>query len=149
MAAVAAARRLEQLAGLVRVAAMGQGLRRKAGGTSARSGTAEPVAHPFTDLPSVETDGQGSSQVGVLERLLVAQQGDVADLHRWTHRLMQIPCDRLFMQGVALVFVDGGGEQQINFSTAQCPIQRSGVAQCDQIQAIVPRCFSPVLGKGL
>ena len=52
------------------------------------------------------------------------------------------------MQGVALVFVNGGGEQQIHLATAQSPVQRRGVAQRDQIQPVVAWCLPPVLGKG-
>ena len=150
-AAVAVARCLQQLAGLLGVVfgPRGHGAAGQAGRHQRPQRTAQPVAHPFTDLASVEADGQGPPEVGVLERFPVAQQGDVADLHRRTHRLVQLPRAGPFMQGVALVFVDRGGEQQIHLATAQCPVERRGVAQRDQIEAVVARRLTPVLGKGL
>ena len=53
------------------------------------------------------------------------------------------------MQRMALVLIDGGGHQHVHLSAAQRSIEGCGVAEGDQIKAVVGWRFTPIILKWL
>ena len=72
---------------------------------------------------AVQAEGQGLSQRRLLQRCSTTEQGDVADLGGGPHRFLQCSALGIPVQSVALVLIDGGGQQHIHFPAAKRPEQ--------------------------